>query len=220
MIEAMWELVKKIDFERDATRRRTHSPVSSRHSADSGSEVSYKSTGERKDKDNDKGSKGGGSVRSAGGDSAARGLSKKYGVCAKVAIGKGATSVVRLAHKCDRTEGDKMYAVKVGLVLLLLSLYFWKEAYLPSLPVSRILLSTRTRTCIDAMQEFRKRRKTETEKDYVKELIAEFDEAGRWCEVMEFCPGGDVYAAIKKGGVSPSEAEYCFKQISGVGESA
>ncbi|KAF8134192.1 hypothetical protein K438DRAFT_1997739 [Mycena galopus ATCC 62051] len=107
-----------------------------------------------------------------------------------------------------------MYAVKVGLVLLLLSLYFWKEAYLPSLPVSQ--------------------------KDYVKELTAEFcisstlhhvnivetvdlvqDEAGRWCEVTEFCPGGDVYAAIKKGDVSPSEAEYCFKQISsGVGHAA
>ncbi|KAF8188299.1 kinase-like domain-containing protein [Mycena galopus ATCC 62051] len=174
------------------SRKGSNKSVSSRHSADSGSEVSYKSSDR---KDNDKGSKGG-SVRSAGGDSAAS-LSKKYGVCAKVAIGKGATSVVRLAHKWDRTEGDKMYAVK----------------------------------------EFRKRRKTETEKEYVKKLTAEFcisstlhhvnivetvdlvqDEAGRWCEVMEFCPGGDLYAAIKKGGMSPSEAECCFKQIlNGVG---
>ena len=40
-------------------------------------------------------------------------LSKKYGVCQKLAIGKGATSVVRLAHKWDRTE-DKLYAVKVS----------------------------------------------------------------------------------------------------------
>lgn len=39
-------------------------------------------------------------------------LSKKYGVCQKVAIGKGATSVVRLAHKWDRSE-EKLYAVKV-----------------------------------------------------------------------------------------------------------
>lgn len=30
---------------------------------------------------------------------------------------------------------------------------------------------------------------------------------------MEFCPGGDLYAAIKKGGMSPSEVECCFKQI-------
>ncbi|KIM81745.1 hypothetical protein PILCRDRAFT_821096 [Piloderma croceum F 1598] len=118
-------------------------------------------------------------------------LSKKYGVCQKLAIGKGATSVVRLAHKWDRTE-EKLYAVK----------------------------------------EFRKRRKNESEKEYVKKLTAEFcisstlhhinivetvdlvqDEAQHWCEVMEFCPGGDLYAAIKKGSMSPSEAECCFKQI-------
>ncbi|KIY45811.1 Pkinase-domain-containing protein [Fistulina hepatica ATCC 64428] len=116
----------------------------------------------------------------------------QYGVTQKVAIGKGATSVVRLAHKWDRSEGDKLYAIK----------------------------------------EFRKRRRTESEKEYVKKLTAEFcisstlhhpnivetvdliqDEHHNWCEVMEFCPGGDLYAAIKKGGMSPSEVECCFKQI-------
>lgn len=40
-------------------------------------------------------------------------LLKKYGVCDNGAIGKGATSVVRLVHKWDRTE-EKIYAVKVG----------------------------------------------------------------------------------------------------------
>jgi protein-serine/threonine kinase len=39
------------------------------------------------------------------------------------------------------------------------------------------------------------------------------DEQQRWCEVMEFCPGGDLYAAIKKGGMSPSEVECCFRQM-------
>lgn len=118
-------------------------------------------------------------------------LSKKYGTCERVAIGKGATSVVRLAHKWDRTE-EKLYAVK----------------------------------------EFRKRRKNESEKEYVKKLTAEFcisstlhhvnivetvdlvqDENQHWCEVMEFCPGGDLYAAIKRGRMSPSEIECCFRQI-------
>ncbi|KZS90338.1 Pkinase-domain-containing protein [Sistotremastrum niveocremeum HHB9708] len=127
---------------------------------------------------------------STNGDSTAS-LLKKYGVCERVAIGKGATSVVRLAHKWDRSE-EKLYAVK----------------------------------------EFRKRRKNETEKEYVKKLTAEFcisstlhhtnivetvdlvqDEQQHWCEVMEYCPGGDLYAAIKKGGMSPSEVECCFKQI-------
>lgn len=41
-------------------------------------------------------------------------LLKKYGVCEKIAIGKGATSVVRLAHKWDRSQ-EKLYAVKVCL---------------------------------------------------------------------------------------------------------
>ncbi|GMK59345.1 hypothetical protein CspeluHIS016_0703600 [Cutaneotrichosporon spelunceum] len=118
-------------------------------------------------------------------------LLKKYGVCDKAAIGKGATAVVRLAHKWDRRE-EKLYAVK----------------------------------------EFRKRRKNETEKDYVKKLTSEFcisstlhhinivetvdlvqDEQQHWCEVMEYCPGGDLYAAIKKGGMSSAEVECTFKQI-------
>lgn len=131
-----------------------------------------------------------GKPRSVTGDSTVS-MSQKYGVCQKIAIGKGATSVVRLAHKWDRSE-EKLYAIK----------------------------------------EFRKRRKNETEKEYVKKLTAEFcisstlhhtnvvetvdliqDENQHWCEVMEFCPGGDLYAAIKKGGMSPSEVECCFKQI-------
>lgn len=118
-------------------------------------------------------------------------LLAKYGVCEKAAIGKGATAVVRLAHKWDRRE-EKLYAVK----------------------------------------EFRKRRKNETEKDYVKKLTSEFcisstlhhpnivetvdlvqDEAQHWCEVMEYCPGGDLYAAIKKGTMSTEEIECYFKQI-------
>jgi hypothetical protein len=43
-------------------------------------------------------------------------LTQKYGVCQKVAIGKGATSVVRLAHKWDRSE-EKLYAIKVSFHL-------------------------------------------------------------------------------------------------------
>ena len=54
---------------------------------------------------------GEGKARSTAGDSAVS-LTQKYGVCQKVAIGKGATSVVRLAHKWDRTE-EKLYAIKV-----------------------------------------------------------------------------------------------------------
>jgi len=56
---------------------------------------------------------GDGRARSTAGDSATS-LTQKYGVCQKLAIGKGATSVVRLAHKWDRSE-EKLYAIKVSV---------------------------------------------------------------------------------------------------------
>lgn len=129
---------------------------------------------------------------SVGGASvASSSLAKKYGYCEKVAIGKGATAVVKLAHKWDRST-EKLYAVK----------------------------------------EFRKRRKNESEKEYVKKLTSEFcisstlhhinivetvdlvqNEEKHWCEVMEYCPGGDLYAAIKKGTMSAEDSNVYFKQI-------
>ncbi|CAG8730714.1 1541_t:CDS:2, partial [Dentiscutata heterogama] len=124
-------------------------------------------------------------------------LIKKYGVCDKGCIGKGATAVVRLAHKFDKSDCEKIYAVK----------------------------------------EFRKRRKNESEKDYVKKLTSEFcisstlqhenvvrtvdlvqDENHNWCEVMEYCAGGDLYTAIKAGHMTNTEIDCCFKQlVRGVG---
>ncbi|WVR09134.1 hypothetical protein IAU60_006196 [Kwoniella sp. DSM 27419] len=155
-----------------------------------GVKLSRKASANGSQKGSDRGSTKGGSEAGGDGGSTAS-LLKKYGICDKAAIGKGATAVVRLAHKWDRRE-EKLYAVK----------------------------------------EFRKRRKNETEKDYVKKLTSEFcisstlhhpnvvetvdlvqDEAHHWCEVMEYCPGGDLYAAIKKGGMSSAEVECTFKQI-------
>ena len=117
-------------------------------------------------------------------------LLKKYGTCERVCIGKGATAVVRIAHKWDETE-EKVYAVK----------------------------------------EFRRRGKNESEKEYVKKLTSEFcisstlhhvnivetvdlvqDENRHWCEVMEYCPGGDLYGAIKKGTLTQPQIESYFKQ--------
>ncbi|CAG8507209.1 422_t:CDS:10 [Diversispora eburnea] len=71
---------------------------------------------------------------------------KKYGVCEKGVIGKGATAVVRLAHKNEQTNIEQTFAVK------------------------------------------------------------------------EYCPGGDLYAAIKAGYMTSVEINCCFKQlIMGVG---
>lgn len=134
--------------------------------------------------------KGLGMTMHMGGSGEVASLMKKYGTIERVAIGKGATAVVRVAYKRDQSK-EKMYAVK----------------------------------------EFRKRRKNESEKDYVKKLTSEFcisstlhhtnivetvdlvqDENQHWCEVMEYCPGGDLYAAIKKGGMKQTEMESYFKQ--------
>ncbi|CEQ40019.1 SPOSA6832_01594, partial [Sporobolomyces salmonicolor] len=175
-------LGQAMDFMRIKVQRKTS--VTSRKSDDG-----------RSEKDVDEGrSQYGGSTKeetkSRGGRSDAS-LNKKYGVCDKVIVGKGATAVVRLAHKWDRST-ERLYAVK----------------------------------------EFRKRRKNETEKEYVKKLTSEFcisstlhhhnivetvdlvqDEQQHWCEVMEYCPGGDLYAAIKKGDLGPAEINSYFKQI-------
>ncbi|KAM0749272.1 Pkinase-domain-containing protein [Meredithblackwellia eburnea MCA 4105] len=167
----------------DFLKRKTS--VTSKRSDDGKSERGGSQAGESHYSGN-----GGGGGGSKGGQTTAS-LLKKYGVCEKVAIGKGATATVKLAHKWDRST-ERLYAVK----------------------------------------EFRKRRKNETEKEYVKKLTSEFcisstlhhqnivetvdlvqDEQNHWCEVMEYCPGGDLYAAIKKGSMTTEEINSYFKQI-------
>lgn len=81
----------------------------------SGPKLNRRPSASSRRSDSEVGSDGGkGRTKSTAGDSATS-LTQKYGVCQKVAIGKGATSVVRLAHKWDRAE-EKLYAVKVSIV--------------------------------------------------------------------------------------------------------
>ncbi|KAJ3103976.1 serine/threonine-protein kinase HAL4/sat4 [Phlyctochytrium planicorne] len=116
-------------------------------------------------------------------------LAEKYGKREEI-LGKGANAVVRL---CCPLNSDKKYAIK----------------------------------------EFRKRRKDETQKEYVKKLVAEFcisstldhpnviktvdliqDEKKKWCVVMEYCAGGDLFARIHSGTLTdPEEINCYFKQL-------
>ena len=119
-------------------------------------------------------------------------LVEKYGKCQEV-VGKGAFGIVRISHKKVTTgSGEKLFAVK----------------------------------------EFR-RRPEETEKKYSKRLTAEFcissslrhpnvihtldllkDAKGDYCEVMEFCAGGDLYTLVLSSGkLEVQEADCFFKQI-------
>lgn len=115
----------------------------------------------------------------------------KYHFVGTKIIGKGASGVVRLATTNDHEGMPRMFAVK----------------------------------------ELRKRKRQETEMDYLKKLIHEFRIAirmhhanvvstidfvmlgERWYEVMEYCEGGDLFAAIQRGKMNQDEVDCCFKQI-------
>ncbi|KAK9480416.1 kinase domain-containing protein [Lipomyces japonicus] len=119
-------------------------------------------------------------------------LVEKYGKCHEI-IGKGAFGVVRISHKVDKSGmREQLYAVK----------------------------------------EFR-RRPTESAKRYTKRLTSEFcissslrhqnvihtldliqDDRGEYCEVMEFCAGGDLYSLILSATrLEAQEADCYFKQL-------
>lgn len=117
-------------------------------------------------------------------------------------LGKGATAVVKLARVMEET----------------------------TLPFENLTHPSRGK--LYAIKEFRKRRKNETEKEYIKKLAAEFcissslhhinvvetidliqNERQNWCEIMEYCSGGDLFTAIKAGRMSPQEIDCCFKQL-------
>lgn len=86
--------------------------------------------------------------------------------------------------------------------------------------------------CIVAVKEFRKRRKDESLRDYVKRLTAEYcissnlhhesvvetydivRDGNHWYEIMEYCPGGDLYSVIRDGYLAAEDEVYgCFKQL-------
>lgn len=127
-----------------------------------------------------------------GGPNATPTLVEKYGKCHEV-VGRGAFGIVRISHKkLTGLSGEKLFAVK----------------------------------------EFR-RRPEETEKKYSKRLTAEFcissslrhpniihtldllkDAKGDYCEVMEFCAGGDLYTLVLSSGkLEMQEADCFFKQM-------
>ncbi|PIA18162.1 Pkinase-domain-containing protein [Coemansia reversa NRRL 1564] len=116
---------------------------------------------------------------------------QKYGTCSRECIGRGATAVVRVAYKQHR-DGPQVYAIK----------------------------------------RFRKQRPGESEREYIKKLTSEYcisssmhhknvvstldliqDPQKNWCQVMEYCPGGDLHTVILDGNMGLPEHECCFKQM-------
>ncbi|KAI8075838.1 kinase-like domain-containing protein [Gilbertella persicaria] len=83
-----------------------------------------------------------------------------------------------------------------------------------------------------AIKQFRKKQKHESEKEYMKKLTSEFcisstfshpnvvqtidlvlDDKKRYCTVMEYCPGGDLFTIIMTERMSETEKVCCFKQL-------
>ncbi|KAI9746503.1 MAG: serine/threonine-protein kinase HAL4/sat4 [Claussenomyces sp. TS43310] len=130
-------------------------------------------------------------VDKKGGPNSTATLVEKYGKCQEI-VGRGAFGIVRISHKRKEGESEQLYAVK----------------------------------------EFR-RRPDENEKRYSKRLTAEFcissslrhpnvihtldllqDAKGDYCEVMEFCAGGDLYTLVLAAGkLEVQEADCYFKQL-------
>jgi len=128
-----------------------------------------------------------------GGPNHTQSLAEKYGKCQEI-VGRGAFGIVRISHKPDVNNPNKelLYAVK----------------------------------------EFR-RRPTESPKKYNKRLTSEFcissalrhpnvihtldlvkDAKGDFCEVMEYCAGGDLYTLVLAAGkLEVVEADCYFKQL-------
>lgn len=127
-----------------------------------------------------------------GGPSSSQTLVEKYGRCQEI-VGHGAFGIVRIAHKVDpHGRKEQLFAVK----------------------------------------EFHKR-PNESPKKYNKRLTSEFcisssmqhpnviqtldllqDDKGDYCEVMEYCAGGDLYTLILSAGtLEPLEADCYFKQL-------
>ncbi|KAI9342610.1 kinase-like domain-containing protein [Obelidium mucronatum] len=117
-------------------------------------------------------------------------MSDKYGSLSRKELGRGATAVVRL---CSPVNSDKKYAIK----------------------------------------EFKARRKGEQQKQYIKKLTSEFcisssllhenvvrtvdliqDDKKRWCLVMEYSEGGDLFSKIQAGLLTDTDLIDCyFKQL-------
>lgn len=82
-----------------------------------------------------------------------------------------------------------------------------------------------------AVKEFRKKSNNESEEEYTQKLNSEWclskslihpnvvltedlcRNNGRWCHVMEYCSGGDLFSLIKKNFMGPDEKLCIFKQL-------
>lgn len=118
-------------------------------------------------------------------------FAEKYGRCQEV-IGKGAFGVVRICHKKSPHGGDALYAVKE----------FKRKPDEAPAKYSRRLTSE---FCISSSLKH---------VNIIQTLDLFQDAKGGYCEVMEYCAGGDLFTLVVTAGkLEYMEADCFFKQM-------
>ncbi|KAI8576303.1 hypothetical protein K450DRAFT_257615 [Umbelopsis ramanniana AG] len=117
-------------------------------------------------------------------------LSQKYGSCKKGFVSEGATAVIRLVTKSNCCSD--VYCVKA----------FHKKAKDDS---DRSYMKRMTSEfCISS---------TLRHENVVKTLDLVIDEKGRYCAVMEYCSGGDLFEVVRERSLTDEELACLFKQL-------
>ncbi|KAL5121638.1 serine/threonine-protein kinase HAL4/sat4 [Pleosporales sp. CAS-2024a] len=120
-------------------------------------------------------------------------LVQKYGKCQEV-VGRGAFGIVRVAHKQDPTNSkrEQLYAVKE-----------FKQR--PGESAKRYQKRLTSEFCISSSMQH---------PNVITTLDLLQDEKGTYCEVMEYCSGGDLYTLVLAAGqLEVAEADCFFKQL-------
>lgn len=120
-------------------------------------------------------------------------LVQKYGKCQEV-IGRGAFGIVRVAHKQDPNDSkrEQLYAVKE-----------FKQR--PGESAKRYQKRLTSEFCISSSMQH---------PNVITTLDLLQDEKGTYCEVMEYCSGGDLYTLVLAAGqLEVAEADCFFKQL-------
>ncbi|KAI9480761.1 MAG: kinase-like domain-containing protein [Benjaminiella poitrasii] len=127
---------------------------------------------------------------------------REYGECYK-RLGEGSTAIISICRSTKKTTTTKTPANQES-----------------------------NQSKLYAIKQFRKRKRSESEKEYMKKLTSEFcisstfhhanvvetidlvlDDQNHYCTVMEYCPGGDLFSVIMSEHMTDLERACCLKQL-------
>lgn len=121
-------------------------------------------------------------------------LEGRYGACGEV-IGRGACGVVRLSHKATTGKGksEQVYAIKQFRKPPRVSIEAFHKRLTSEFYIASALQHANVVLILDDLLQ---------------------DAAGNYCQVMEYCPGGDLNTLVQSSGhLEAAEADCYFKQL-------